>query len=111
MPIVTTRSCSDDRHVAEEHAGEQAQSHPRQRAPIDVVEHERRGRHLRRPGDERHERPDDRHEPAEDDRLAAVLLEERVRAGRVTGGSSPGASRLPSSVAVKMPRADPPPIA
>ena len=49
-------------------------------APDDVVEGERRGRHLRRAGHERHERADDRHEPAEDDGLSAVLLEERVRA-------------------------------
>src|SRR5262249_35766188 len=37
-------------------------------------------RHLRRPRHERHERADDRDEASEDHRLAAVLLEERVRA-------------------------------
>jgi hypothetical protein len=55
-------------------------------------------RHLRRARDERHERPHDRHEPAEDDRLAAVLLEERVRAIEVLAVHQP-AERAVSSVA------------
>ena len=46
----------------------------------EVVEAERRRTHLRRARHERHERPDDRHEAAEDDGLSAVLLEELVRA-------------------------------
>ena len=45
-----------------------------------VVEPERRGRHAGGAGDEGHERADDRHEAPQDDRLAAVLLEERMRA-------------------------------
>ena len=57
---------------------------PRCRATNDA------GRHLRRAGHERHERPDDRHEPAEDDRLAAVLLEEGVRPFQVLPGSAAG---------------------
>ena len=35
--------------------------------------------HVARAGNERHERSHDRHEPRDDDGLAAVLLEERMR--------------------------------
>ena len=68
----------DDRHVAEEHSRAHAQAHPPDRAD-EVVEDEASTAHLRRAGDKRHERAHDRHEAAEDDGLAAVVLEELVR--------------------------------
>ena len=65
-------------HVAEqEHADDPAD------AADDVVEEERAVLHLRRAGDDRHERPDDRDEPGDDDRLAAVLLVEGLRLQQV----------------------------
>ena len=68
----------DDRDVAEEYAGAEAQADPGDGAG-DVVEHECRRRHRGRAGDERHEGPDDRHEAAEHHGLAAVAFEEVVR--------------------------------
>src|SRR5882762_170349 len=53
----------DDRHVAEQPAGAEAQRDPRHRAD-DVVQHEGGGGHLRRARDERDERADDRDEAA-----------------------------------------------
>jgi hypothetical protein len=58
------------------------------------------------PGDEGHERPDNRHEPAQDDGLAAVLFEKRVRARQVIAIEQP----MPPSHTVggrKHPRPDP----
>ena len=92
MPIVTSEKfCLTIGTLPNRQPGADAQADPRGRAD-QVVERERGGPHLRRAGHERHERPDDRHEPAEDDRLAAVLLEERVRALRDVRGSAAGAS-------------------
>ena len=66
----------------------------------DVVEDEGLPRHLRRAGDERHEGPHDRHEPAQDHRLAAVLLEERVRPLQVLAVQQPVRRRRCRSSAV-----------
>ncbi len=58
-----------------------------------VEEPEGGSRHRRRAGDERHEGPDDRDEAAEDDGLAAVLLEEGVRALEVLAVQQPVGDR------------------
>ena len=68
-----------DRQSAEEVAAEQERS-TQATAADDVVDGERRVGHRADAGDERRERADDRHEAREDDRLAAVLLVELVRA-------------------------------
>ena len=72
----------DDRHVAEEPAGAQAQRDPGDRSH-GVVEDERPRRHLRRPCDERHERADDRNETGEHDGFRAVFFIEGVRTFQV----------------------------
>ena len=74
----------DERHVPEQPSRTDAQTDPGCR-PDHVVEDEGARRHLRRTGHERHERAHDRHESAENDRLPAVQLEERVSALEMTG--------------------------
>ena len=71
-----------DRDVAERVAGPHAGAHPDQ-ASDDVVGGEPGVRHRADPGDERGERPDDRHEARQEDRLAAVALVEGPRADQV----------------------------
>ena len=71
-----------ERHVAPEDAGAQTEDHPGDRAD-EIVEHERRRRHLRGARHERHECPYDWHEPPQDDGFAAITLEKRVRPAQV----------------------------
>ena len=75
----------DDGHVSKEIPHTEAKTYPGDRAG-DVIERERRIRHLRDASHEGDERAHDGHEAAEHDRLAAAPLEELVRASDVGGG-------------------------
>ena len=68
----------DERQVAKEVSGIAKQGHPE--GPADhVVHHEIIVMHLAHARHERGERPDNRHEPGDDDGLAAIFLIELMR--------------------------------
>ena len=77
-----------DRDVTEHIAEAEARRDPEEGAG-DVVEGERAVGHVAGAGDKRHERPHDGHEARDDDRLAAVLLEEGVRLLQVLAVEQP----------------------
>jgi len=89
----------DHRDIAKHETGAHADRDPRDPA-CNVVEEERSRGHLRRAGDERQERADDRDKAGEDDRLAAVQLEELVGApdmlGLIIRCEKAGPSPIPS---------------
>jgi hypothetical protein len=89
---------ADDRDVAEEEAGQHEQPDPENRSHH-IVGEESAVAHRPDPGHERREGADDRNEPRQDDRLAAVLLVERVRAVEVLLLEKP-------DVPLECPRAD-----
>ena len=73
----------DDRKLrCEEVSQQQHRPDPAERSE-DVVGDERRVAHVGGAGDDRREGPDDRHELCHDDRLAAMLLVEIVRANQM----------------------------
>ena len=78
MRATAEKFCFDDRDVAEDVTQAEARGDPEDGAG-DVVEGEGAVAHVAGAGDKRHERANDGHEACYHDRLAAVLLEERVR--------------------------------
>ena len=102
MPIVTSEKFSlTIGTLPNEQPGAQAQAHPARPRRRRCRTRTTCERHLRRAGHERHERAHDRHEAPEDHRLAAVLLEERVRARQMVAIQQPVRTGRDWSVALK----------